>query len=252
MERYLQIQGKSGYEISLKEFLPEKQKIDKVIIALHGFGGDKESSAISLLAEKANKENIAIVAFDFPAHGTSKAEANKLTLDNCIQDFESVEEYVNQRYNKKIGIFATSFGAYITLLKLSKKDQNDYFSIVLRAPAICMNEVFKNAILKENISQYEKRGYSELGYERTMNVEYEYYKELEENNLFDLYNKNYKIFIIQGTKDDMAHIEDTIKFVENKNNIILHKVEGADHRMKVGTQLNDAIDVCMAYILEQK
>lgn len=251
MERYLQIKGKSDYEISLKEFLPNKE-IEKVIIALHGFGGGKESTAISLLAQKANNENIAVIAFDFPAHGTSKVEADKLTLDNCIKDFESVEEYARKKYNKEIGIFATSFGAYITLLKLSKEKENNYFSIILRSPAICMNEDFKNKILKEDVVKYQKRGYSVLGYERLMNIEYNYYEELEKNNLFDLYNKDYKIFIIQGTNDDMAPIEDTIKFIKNKSNIILHKIEGADHRMKVGNQLNDAIDICMKYILNQK
>ena len=66
------IESKNNYKIPIKEFKPEK--IDKIIIACHGFGGDKESSAIELLAQKLIEENIMVIAFDFPAHGESTAE----------------------------------------------------------------------------------------------------------------------------------------------------------------------------------
>ena len=151
--KYVEIESTLKYKIKLKIFLPEEE-IKTIIIATHGFGGDKESTAISLLANKLIKNNIAVVAFDFPGHGKSEIEADKLTLNNCINDFESVEKYINKEYpNKKTGIFATSFGAYITLLKLAKeKDDNKYYSIVLRSPAICMNQIFENAFFLNHFS----------------------------------------------------------------------------------------------------
>ena len=82
------------YRISFKEYLP--QKFEEIIIACHRFGGDKESSAIELLAKAANKKNIGVIAFDFPAHGESEVEGDFLTLDNCISDLETVEEYVKE------------------------------------------------------------------------------------------------------------------------------------------------------------
>ena len=42
-----------------------------------------------------------------------------------------------------------------------------------------------------------------------------------------------KIHIIQGNKDEIAMIEDTIKFVENhKKQIELNIIDNGDHRMK--------------------
>lgn len=55
----------SKYEIPTKVFLPNS-KIEKVIIACHGFGGDKESSITTDLAKEMILKNIAVVSFDFP------------------------------------------------------------------------------------------------------------------------------------------------------------------------------------------
>lgn len=151
----MKIQGKNGYFIDIKTFIPNN--CENIIIACHGFGGDKESSAITLLADKIKNDKIGVITFDFPGHGKSEVEADKLTLDNCISDLETVEEYArNQFLNAKIGIFATSFGAYITLLKINRNGHG-YASIVLRAPAICMDEILKNVILTESIKNMKKK-----------------------------------------------------------------------------------------------
>lgn len=244
----MKIEGKNGYNIDVKTFIPNECK--NIIIACHGFGGDKESSAITLLAEKVNKDKIGVITFDFPGHGKSEVEADKLTLNNCIKDLETVEEYARTKYpNAEIGVFATSFGAYITLLKINKNGHK-YDSIILRAPAICMDEILKNAILKEDVEQYKQRGYAILGYDREMKVPYEYYQELLNEKLFDIYNANEKMLIIQGTEDDMAPIADTIKFIKEKNTKAnLVKIEGADHRMKKPGELEKAINFAREYIL---
>lgn len=246
----MKIEGKKGYLIDIKTFIPKD--CENIIIACHGFGGDKESSAITLLADKIKNDKIGVITFDFPGHGKSEVEADELTLNNCISDLETVEEYARNEFkNAKIGVFATSFGAYITLLKINKNGHR-YNSIVLRAPAICMDEILKNAILKETIENYKEKGYAILGYDRQMEVPYKYYEELLNNKLFDIYNVNEEMLAIQGTEDDMAPIEDTIKFINEKNtkaNLI--KIEGADHRMKKEGELDKAINFAREYIIKR-
>ena len=246
----MKIKSKQGYDIFIKEYIPEK--IEKIIIACHGFGGDKNSSAIELLANNLLKENTMVVAFDFPAHGESKASDDRFTVENSINDLITVENYYREKYNKsEVGIFATSYGAYITLLKIQKYS-NCYSKIVLRSPAICMDEIFENSILNENIEQFKIRGYSILGYERKMKIPYKYYEELKENKLFNIYTKNEKLLIIQGSEDDMAPISDSIEFIKEKNSkgkII--KILGADHRMKKEGELEKAIKYAVDYILDK-
>ena len=247
----MEIESIGNYKIPIKEFIPKK--IEKVIIACHGFGGDKESSAIELLAQKLIKNNILVIAFDFPAHGESKASGEEFLVENCINDLLSIEKYIQKNYPQvPIGIFATSFGAYVALLKINKYI-NNYFSIVLRAPAICMDEIFRNSIIRESTENFKQRGYTILGYEKKLIVSYKYYEELITNKLFEIYNKNEELLIIHGTEDDMAPISDSIRFIQNKNlKGKIEKIVGADHRMKKEGELETAINIAVKYIKERE
>ena len=110
----------SKYEIPTKVFLPNN-KIEKVIIACHGFGGDKESSTITDLAEEIILKNIAVVSFDFPAHGESKLDGKELTIENCINNINTVYRY-SKKFNAPISLFATSFGAYVNLINIARNN----------------------------------------------------------------------------------------------------------------------------------
>ena len=241
----MKIKGEN-YNIYIKEYIPKK--MNEIFIACHGFGGDKDSSAIEKLAQTMKTKNIGVIAFDFPAHGESEVDGEFLTLENCINDIGTIEEYIKKKYNpEKINIFATSFGAYITLLKLIKENPN-YNRIILRAPAIKMDEIFKNYLLNEKLSDFMERGYSIMGFERTMKIYTDYLFELENNKIIDLYNKNYDMLIIQGDQDNVAPIKDTYEFINKNKNISLKVLEGADHRMKKAGEMDKVMEWVKEYI----
>lgn len=243
------IKGMNNYCINIKEILPEK--FNEIIIACHGFGGDKESSAIELLSKELYKQEKGVIAFDFPGHGESEVNGEFFTIDNCIRDLEQVEKYVREKYkNIKISIFATSFGAYISLLKIIRNNDN-YNKIILRAPAIKMDEIFKNYLLQEDLQFFLKRGYTVLGFERKITIYKSFYKDLLNNKIIDLYNKKRKIFIIQGDQDNVAPIKDTIDFSKKNTPCIDLKIlEGADHRMKKDGELEKVIEWSKQYLME--
>ena len=244
------INSKNNYYIEVNEYIP--QKLDKIIIAVHGFGGDKNSSVIVALANELNKYNIGIVCFDFPGHGESTVDGKFFTVTNSINDLNTVEQYVIDKYNVPIGIFATSYGGYITLLNIGINKKN-YSNVILRCPAINMYEIFKKNILSINEDELEKNGYCELGNERKININLEYYKELENNNIKNIVKKlNLPIVIIHGTEDDMAPISDSIEFQNNfKEYVTLEKVYGADHRFKKEGELEKIINITKKHLLNQ-
>lgn len=249
MEEQLNIKGKK-YEISAKEYIPIEMK--EIIIACHGFGGDKESSTIKLLANEMVKNKIGVICFDLPGHGESKVNADELNICNCINDINSVEDYAKNEYrNIPISIFATSFGAYLTLINIARNNKK-YKNIILRSPAIKMGEIYANRLLRESEEEYKKRGYTKLGFEREMLIPYNFLEELISNNIFEIYSsfKIPKINIIQGDKDDIAPIEDTIEFVnKHKDNVNLYIIPGADHRMKKTGELQKVMEYCKKIIL---
>lgn len=236
------------YYIDIKEYV--KKDMKEILIACHGFAGDKESSVIDALGNELLKYNIGLITFDFPAHGKSTAKDSDLRIENCIEDIVDIEKYIKEKYGDlKISIFATSFGGYITLLKIFKY-QTKYNHVILRAPAIKMDEILKENILKEDFKTFENEGKIKFGYERPFILDYSFYESLTENKILDLFKLNQKVNIIQGNQDDIAPIKDTYEFKQKNSELILiEEIEGADHRMKNPGDLEQVINFVKQIIL---
>ena len=46
---------------------------------------------ITAIGEKLLEDNILMIAFDFPEHGESDANEMQLSLNNCINDIETIK-----------------------------------------------------------------------------------------------------------------------------------------------------------------
>lgn len=248
MIEYVEIQGPNGYLISCKEWICDNPK--EVVIACHGFAGDKESSAISMLAKELLKENKTVITFDLPGHGESKVNGDRLTIDNCLSDFKCIIEYAKGKYpNALFNIFATSYGGYLTLL-LDKMDIS-IKSVILRCPAIKMDKIFIREILEEAKEEFKKKGYAIVGYERKIKVNYSFYESLEKFQLIDIYQNIFsKMMIIVGSEDTTAPIYDTKMFAD-KFEVPLKIIKGADHRFKNPGELKQVIKYTVDFLNEK-
>lgn len=247
MVEYIVVKSKNNYKISCKLWLP-KSEMKEIVVACHGFAGDKESSAISLVASNLLEKNIGTIAFDLPGHGASEIDGDWLMIDHCLDDFEQIIEYIKNKYPRiKINIFATSFGAYLALL-LIKKRNIDYQNIILRCPAIRMDKILLDEIIQENTELFQKQGYVIVGYERELKVNYSFYQELVSNQIMDFdFSVNPNILIIHGDADGTAPIEDSIAFCK-RFNIPIKVIKGADHRFKKPGELEQVVECTMNFI----
>ena len=102
------IKGKK-YNIDCDACIPNDAKV--VVIALHGFAGDKKSGCILSLKERVVSEGIGLITFDWPGHGESEVGGEELTVANCLDDLDTVYRYVKENYPavRDIVAFATSF-----------------------------------------------------------------------------------------------------------------------------------------------
>ena len=241
---------RENYEIPCIANFPEGMK--KVIIAIHGFGSTKRSETIISLIRLLDEHNIGVISLDLPAHGDSEETGEYLTLNNCIDDIETVEEFLKSKFNEiNIGFFASSFGAYLTLLKINKS-RNKYGSVVLRCPAINMAKILEESLKIENttLEEFRNKGYVTEGFARRFDVTYEMYKELLNNDVLKNYNSNNKILIIHGTEDTTAPISDSIKLKDKFSNYInIVKIEGANHRFQKTSQIEKVLDIATEYIV---
>lgn len=239
------LEGKNGYKIAFEATLPTDAK--GVILAMHGFCGDKESSCISALEKRAVESGIGLVKFDWPGHGESEATGRQLTIENCLADIDSLVAYIKSVLPQaKLIAFATSFGGYLALL-YCYRNRDVFDRVILRSPAINMSEVLEKRILTEDdLLQIKQVGFANYGFERKLEITDSFLDELRNNNVSKLYDDVDlpKISIIHGTNDDLVPFADSKSFSE-RHGCKLYPVNGADHRYKKPGELDKVIDIAM-------
>ena len=113
-----------------------------VVIVIHGFGSCKESPTAQMMLEALPPEGYGAVGLDLPGHGTEESYETPLSIETCLDTIESVESYLIEKYDfPRIFYFASSFGAYLTLLYLSgRRHTGD--KAFLRSAAVNMPQLF--------------------------------------------------------------------------------------------------------------
>ena len=61
------------------------ENAEETILAVHGFGGNKESGAIAGLAQRVCGRGYNVLAIDLPAHG-ERDDFSQLTVERCVED----------------------------------------------------------------------------------------------------------------------------------------------------------------------
>lgn len=236
--------------LKMKLYTPDALSFRKYVIALHGFAGSMESCAITALADKLTELDTAVIAFNYPGHGTDEQD-ELFGLGNCLRDFQDVMKYMNIHYPDAVwqGIFATSFGGYITLNSL--KMIPECVRIVLRAPAVNMQDVFARIVEREafGMAEYRKTGHVQLGYERKLKVPYSFYTELCSHDVFRTDHKR-PMLLIHGDCDDVVLPQDTIAFCERNPLIVRKTIPGADHLFKKTGELPQVIDAAVDWLMK--
>ena len=218
----------------------------EILLCLHGFGGDKESSVIAALRRELDTNGIGVAAFDWPAHGANHLKDTYFEVDYCLAYLGSVVKKIKSKWDKPISCFATSFGGYMAALYIQEK--NPFRKIILRSPAINMDKVFRKLISAEDFAKLKSGHMLELGYERKIGIGYCFYAGLIKHRISSLQDTS-SIMIIQGDKDDVVDLNDTKGFAD-LNNLKLVIFEGADHRYKNPGELDRIVDVTRRFLKE--
>ena len=251
MEKYFEI-NELNVNIKCKLYYDNIKKLDSIILSCHGFGGSKENAFSKKLSKEiiSKKDNFGILTFDWPCHG--KDVRQNLNLKDCEKYLSIVINYIFSIFNiDNIYLNATSFGGYLTL-KYIKENGNPFKKIVLRCPAINMNDVLFYNILTENDRNNLLRGHNVIsGFDRKIKITPELIRDLNSNDVINWDFKEFsdKILIMHGTNDETVPINN-IKEFANKNFIDFIEIEGADHRFKNNLLAKEAIEYIVEFITD--
>ena len=217
-------------KIYCKEYCPDEGQVCRVVLGVHGLGGSTEDAIQSSIAEEMGIFGSATLRFDFPTHGQSPMQDEYFTLDNCKASLLTVAEYAKQQYPEvdDLCIFATGFGAYITLICLEELiNLPGNIKLVVQTPSVLMHETLLS-MKKISRPTFQAMGEITFSRNRPLTVKYSFYEDLVENMAMTTHP--IPMLILHGEYDDyipMEHIHNLRRINEEAKLVI---IPGASHR----------------------
>ena len=204
--------------------------IKRVVLGVHGIGGSARDEIQASIAEEMEFFYSVVYRFDFPAHGESPLDSSFFTLKNCQDTLMAVAAHIKEHYPEveDLCIFATGFGAYVTLTCLENMmDLPGNIKLVVQTPSVRMHETL---LAMKNTTRATLRAMGKVTFNspRPFDATYEFYKELEENTAFITYP--IPMLILHGEEDAYIRMEDIQNFTRINDQSKLVIIPGTTHR----------------------
>lgn len=228
----------------------------EIIIMIHGFGSQKDCATAQMLFRRMPPAGFGVVTYDQPAHGPDEASAEPLLIRNCLDSLRTVEDYVAEQFpDARIVYFASSFGAYITILYLSDHPHHGHKAF-LRSAAVNMPLLILGPPGSEPDPAYQKE-LEEKGYivsqegPAEVRIPAGFLEELAENDLTEKYrNRTYhdtRFEMVHGEKDSTIELTFARTFAE-RFGIPLTVIPDEEHTLSDHPQTPDWVaDLAIAF-----
>lgn len=196
--------SRHGYRISCRSNWEGQRQ---VVLVCHGFGSSKDSPMVQALDRTLPAHGMGVYSFDFPAHGKSPAGPESLRVPFCMDDLLEVEAHLRARDpGVEIAYFASSFGAYITLLRLAWQPRPRARAF-LRSAAVTMPALVAGWLDSRAQADLARQGYfvPQHDYVREMRITPAFLADLAEYDLFARYRQgSARLAMVHGGRDDVA------------------------------------------------
>lgn len=206
----------------------------KIVIVSHGFGSSRGCPTAETIKRVMPEAGIGVLAYDFPGHGESEPGKPELRIENCLDALETMEGIAKEKAPEaEICYFSSSFGAYITLLYLTRRE-HEGTKAFFRSAAVNMPEIYKD-LEEQQERELRERGYTEVdhGFDQPVIVTAPMRKDFSEYDVFEMYKPGAtEIRMIHGTADEVIDPEAAKRFAE-KFSIDITWVQGGDHRLSI-------------------
>ena len=209
---------------------PDYGQIRRVVLGVHGFGGSTQDDIQVGIAEEMTLFHSVSVRFDFPAHGEYPEDSEDFSLARCMDTLLTVAAYARHRYEdvEDLCIFASGFGAYVTLLCLQDLlEMPGKVKLVVQTPSLRMDQTLLNMIRlsPETFRVMDRRT---IPAERPFDVTYAFYQELRSRHALETYP--IPMLILHGEQDDYIPMEDIQNFHRINEKSQLAIIPGTSHR----------------------
>ena len=263
-EKKTAILSKRGTEISAVICAPRKIGNYPLVMMLHGFKGDKESTGrFTWLAQTLANRGIASVRFDFAGCGESKEPFTSYRMSLALDDVESVYQYMLDQYKvdpKKVALVGHSMGGRTCMLFAERHPEIQ--NVGLLAPAI--SEGFKGLEdflggeekVKEilELTKTEKSIHASLSNGMTLDIGAGYFEDMFAYNPLESMSKyTGNLIYLQGTDDVLVPPAVSGVALQNLNpeaklNYIY--LDHVDHSFGSHDQTPEKLEKCMKLVAD--
>ena len=209
--------------------VPDYGDIRRVVLGVHGLGGSMKDDIQVSIAEEMDLFYSATIRFDFPGHGESPVD-EPLCLQHCKDSLMAAAEYARETFPQvtDLCIFATGFGAYMTLICLEELlALPGKIKLVVQTPSVRLHETLlsmKN-LNRETLWAMDR---VTLRGARPIVLTYQFYEELTQNIALTTYP--IPMLILHGEEDAYIRSEDIQHFNRINEQSKLVIIPGASHR----------------------
>ena len=217
------------WQIPCKLVLPAGA-VRRVVLGVHGFGGCMDDEIQAGIAEEMSLFGAASVRFDFPCHGKSMDDGKPLSLQPCLDALLTVASDAKAQFPdvEDLCIFATGFGAYVTLLALPQLQQlPGNIRLVIQTPSVCMHATLL-AMLRISRETFRALDRYTIRASRPFDVTYSFYEELLQNIVLTTYDM--PMMILHGEADDYISMADIRAFRSINEASKLVIIPGTSHQ----------------------
>ncbi len=217
-------------EIPCKLSVPEDGDVRRIVLGVHGLGGSTMDEIQVGIAEEMELFYSATLRFDFPAHGESPLNSEFFTLPNCLESLLAVARYGREQFPEveDLCIFATGFGAYVTLVALDDLLDMGQVKLVVQTPSVMMHETL---LAMKNLTEPTLKAMGSTSFarlRRPLTISYQFYKDMRDNIVLNSYP--IPMLILHGEEDAYINMEYIRQFRRINEESKLVIIPGASHR----------------------
>ena len=213
----------------------------RIVVGVHGIGGSMRDPIQESIAEEMEMFGAVSLRFDLPAHGENDEEI--LTLRGCVDTLLDVAEFALERYPdvEDLCIFATDFGAYVTLTAMSDLIELDCrVRLVIQTPSLHMDQ---SVLTMANVSPVtlEAMEMALVNTPRPLGIFNSFYEELRDNDILAAYPIPF--LILHGEHDDFVPMADIQNLRNLNDRARLVVIPGAGHQFQEPGAWDMALDL---------
>ena len=209
---------------------PDAGAVRRVVLGVHGLGGCMDDEIQAGIAEEMMLFGAASIRFDFPCHGNNRGDENILALQPCVDTLLAVASDAKARFPavEDLCIFATGFGAYVTLVALPRlQDLPGSVRLVVQTPGVRMHETLLSMLQmsKQTLQAMQRHT---LPAPKPFDVTYDLYEQMQYHSVLTSFDM--PMLILHGEEDDYIQMSDIRSFRNVNEEAKLVIIPGTSHR----------------------